>query len=181
MMKRRRKAEDGPEPTLPITPMLDMAFQLLAFFILTYHPSDLEGQMQLALPSDDAKAAAKPEDVKPDSKSEKDLALEIPSDLTVVVKTQNDGVNNGIISALTVEDRSGPTTIRPEGAEPSLSALTRYLKSVRANVENKSAIKLQGDSKLKWDNVVQVMDACRKAGFDNISFAPPPDFNLTSQ
>lgn len=174
-MSKRHKAEAGPEPTLPITPMLDMAFQLLAFFIFTYHPSDLEGQMQLALPSNDAKAAHKQEDVDKEARADKDLVLEVPSDLTVIVKTQNDGVNNGVISALTVEDRSGPITIS------NLEKLGEYLKKVRETVDNKSSIKVQADSRLKWDGVVQVMDVCRKAGFDNISFAPPPDFGLTGQ
>ena len=41
--------DTGPE--LPITPMLDMAFQLLTFFIMTYRPSALEGHMDLTLPA----------------------------------------------------------------------------------------------------------------------------------
>jgi biopolymer transport protein ExbD len=181
-MKTRRRAADGPEPTLPITPMLDMAFQLLAFFILTYRPSDLEGQMQLALPSHEAKAAHQKENVDPAVANDKDPTLEIPTDLTVIVKTQNDGVNNGVISALTVEDRSGPATIRPASADQTpTEALTKYLQRVKETVDNKTAIKLQADSRLKWESVVQVMDACRKAGFENISFMPPPDYLLSSQ
>jgi biopolymer transport protein ExbD len=178
---RLRYTEAGPEPNVPVTPMLDMAFQLLAFFVMTYHPSDLEGQMQLALPSKDTAAAKKPADVDPSTAPEKDPVLEIPADLTVVVKTQMDGVNNGAISALTVEDRSGPATIRPAGDQSLMDALTRYLSKTKETVDNKTAVKLQADSKLKWENVVQVMDACRKAGFENISFAPPPDYRLTSQ
>ena len=34
---------------MPITPMLDMAFQLLTFFILTYHPMPSEGQFLMNL------------------------------------------------------------------------------------------------------------------------------------
>ena len=37
------------EIEIPITPMLDMAFQLLTFFILTYHPSPSEGQFSMNL------------------------------------------------------------------------------------------------------------------------------------
>jgi biopolymer transport protein ExbD len=180
-MSSRRRPEDGPEPNIPVTPMLDMAFQLLAFFVMTYHPSDLEGQMQLALPANDAKAAHSQQEQDPTTKHDANPVLEVPSDLTVVVKTQNDGVNNGAISSLGVEDRSGPATIRPTGDESLGDALTRYLQKAKDSVDNKSAIRLQADSHLKWDNVVQVMDACRKAGFENISFVPPPDFNLSSQ
>jgi biopolymer transport protein ExbD len=54
MRRRRRKARptDHVEPDLPITPMLDMSFQLLAFFILTFNPAPTEGQIALALPQD---------------------------------------------------------------------------------------------------------------------------------
>jgi biopolymer transport protein ExbD len=159
-----------------ITPMLDMTFQLLFFFVLFYNPSTLEGQMDLSLPADADKAAHKKEDVKPDAKSEKDLTLEVPSDLTVIVRTQQDGVNNGIISALTVEESAGPKAI-----EGGLDGLRKYLQEARKAVANKSALKLKGDGRLKWRAVVEVMDVCRQAGFENISFVPPPDLNLSGQ
>src|SRR5262245_2710444 len=37
------------EVEVQITPMLDMAFQLLTFFILTYHPAPTEGQFSMNL------------------------------------------------------------------------------------------------------------------------------------
>src|SRR3954468_16527214 len=39
----------GHEIQIPITPMLDMAFQLLTFFILTYRPAPSEGQFSMNL------------------------------------------------------------------------------------------------------------------------------------
>jgi biopolymer transport protein ExbD len=44
-MKRRPMGE----VELPITPMLDMAFQLLTFFILTFQPAPVEGQFAMKL------------------------------------------------------------------------------------------------------------------------------------
>jgi len=44
---RRKKSEESLD--VPITPMLDMAFQLLTFFILTYHPMPSEGQFVMNL------------------------------------------------------------------------------------------------------------------------------------
>src|SRR5689334_13375278 len=92
-MAHKRKAESAPEVELPITPMLDMAFQLLTFFVFTYHPSALEGQMELTLPAAGEAQAAKPEDVDPSKAPDTDL--EVPSELTVVVKTRQDGVIDG--------------------------------------------------------------------------------------
>jgi biopolymer transport protein ExbD len=37
------------EIEVPVTPMLDMAFQLLTFFILTYRPAPTEGQFSMNL------------------------------------------------------------------------------------------------------------------------------------
>src|SRR6476469_6903458 len=52
-MSRRRQGTDFVEPDLPITPMLDMSFQLLAFFIMTFHPAPTEGQIALTLPKEE--------------------------------------------------------------------------------------------------------------------------------
>jgi biopolymer transport protein ExbD len=171
MSDRRHKAEAAPEVNLPITPMLDMAFQLLTFFIFTYHPSGLEGQMDLNLPSEKNARANEQQMVDPQAKSDKDQDLVPPSDLTVIVRTQQDGVNNGVISALTLEQASGPKPVN------DLKGLEAELTEAKKTAPN-DAIKIQGDGKLKWSAIVQVMDVCRRAGFNNISFVPPPDFGL---
>ncbi len=44
---RHRQGTDFVEPDLPSTPMVDMSFQLLAFFIMTFKPADTEGQIAL--------------------------------------------------------------------------------------------------------------------------------------
>ncbi len=175
MSRGRSKSGDAaPEVTIPITPMLDMAFQLLTFFIFTYHPSGLEGQMDMNLPSEKTAAAHSKEQVDPNTPSNKNQELEFPSDLTVIVRTQQDGVNNGIISALTLEQASGPRPVA------DLKALEAELAEAKKTSTNPN-IKIQGDGKLKWSAIVQVMDVCRKAGFNNISFVPPPDFGLAAQ
>ena len=50
---RKRQTTDHVDPDLPITPMLDMSFQLLAFFIMTFQPKPLEGQIQMTLPKEE--------------------------------------------------------------------------------------------------------------------------------
>jgi biopolymer transport protein ExbD len=174
-MTTRRKPEAGPEPTLPVTPMLDMAFQLLAFFVMTYHPSDLEGQMDLSLPSENITRADKQENVDPNSKPDPNRALELPANLTVIVRTQMDNVNNGRISALTLQDDSGPHPV------DNLDTLSTELKERSKTVDNKENIKIQADAKLKWEAVIQVMDVCQQAGFKNISFVTPSDLRAGGQ
>lgn len=167
-MTTRRKPEAGPEPNLPVTPMLDMAFQLLAFFVMTYHPSDLEGHMELSLPSENISKANSAEEVKTDAAVDKDKPVDLPVSLTVIVRTQRDNVNTGTISGITLQEDTGSHSV------DTLDKLLDELKTRRAEVANKENIKIQADAKLKWSEVVQVMDVCKQAGFTNISFAPPP-------
>src|SRR6516165_10527064 len=59
---RRPKRQQIEGPQVPIAPMLDMAFQLLTFFVLTYHPAPQEGQfvMSLLRPQPETAKAAEP-------------------------------------------------------------------------------------------------------------------------
>jgi biopolymer transport protein ExbD len=167
--KKVGAGEAGPEVTLPITPMLDMAFQLLFFFIVNFNPTDLEGQMDLSLPSEAEKAAHKREDQDPTSKADKEM--DFPSDLTVKVRTQQDGIHDGDISALFVRNINSK-----EEPVDGLRGLHDYLVKAKESVSNKEAIKIQGDGKLKIKSMLKVMDVCRKAGFKNVSFVQPEDY-----
>jgi biopolymer transport protein ExbD len=49
-MQRRRRKKSTNDVELNLAAMLDMAFQLLTFFILTFRPAPTEGQLLLHLP-----------------------------------------------------------------------------------------------------------------------------------
>jgi biopolymer transport protein ExbD len=158
---------------MPITPMLDLTFQLLFFFILNYHPPTNEGEINYNLPAPDETAAATPlENPKP---SGDDEDLKTTADLTVLVRTQHDGVNDGIISEVRVrEDHNGSeTTVQTPNGQ--LDDLVSFLKKTRPALANQDDIFIQGDSRLKWSGMINVMDACRKAGFPNVGFKEPGD------
>src|SRR6478735_11354841 len=48
--RRHRKKRDQGDVEMNLAAMLDMAFQLLTFFILTFRPAPIEGQLALNLP-----------------------------------------------------------------------------------------------------------------------------------
>jgi biopolymer transport protein ExbD len=164
---------------LPITPMLDMAFQLLAFFIMTYSSTSLEGQLDLALPSGDGKdgiVAPGPAVAPPD----------FPSDLTIIVRALQEGEHAGNISAISVRSIAGAPVpiqpvrkaVRPRRVEQQeeadlLDGLAAYLQEARKTIEHKDAIKVQAAGRTRIKNVLRVMDICRANGFNRISFAPP--------
>lgn len=167
-MKKKHKGE-GPldvQLNTVITPMLDMTFQLLFFFVLTYSPSSaMEGKIDFNLPASGDYRARAPENVNLDNPSDTELAL--PAQLTVLIKT----VRDGNISALVVKSTDGETAL------PNLEALENFLrhKVKDEGLSNKDDIKIEAESKLKYACVIDVMDACLKSGFTRVGFNPPPD------
>jgi biopolymer transport protein ExbD len=172
-MAHNQKAEAAPEVELPITPMLDMAFQLLAFFLLTYHPSALEGQVELHLPVEAKTKPQPPEEVDPLQVPDKD-PVDLPSELTVVLKTQTTG-HVGTISQITVEGKEGGTPVQ---VDDNLQALTKFLEKVQKDLSDKDDIKIRADSAIKYAFVMEPMDVCTKAGFKRVGFAAPPDLEV---
>ncbi|MBY0523389.1 MAG: biopolymer transporter ExbD [Gemmataceae bacterium] len=169
MSHRRRRADADLEVTLPITPMLDMTFQLLTFFIFTYHPSAIEGQMDFSLPASGEARARTEADVDPNKPSDTELALK--SQITVMLKAQKDGLNDGVISAVVVQTPNG------ESSFTNLEGLYKFLNDQRTSqdITNKDDIQIAAESKLKYAYVIDAMDTCLKAGFTRVGFAPPPD------
>jgi biopolymer transport protein ExbD len=49
-MRSKKKHKGSEDVELNVTAMLDMAFQLLTFFILTFRPPPVEGQVNLRMP-----------------------------------------------------------------------------------------------------------------------------------
>jgi biopolymer transport protein ExbD len=58
MSRKKRRLKTDEEVTLNLAAMLDMAFQLLAFFILTFRPAPVEAQISLRMPPPQALATA---------------------------------------------------------------------------------------------------------------------------
>src|SRR5580704_15976345 len=93
---------------LIITPMLDMSFQILSFFIMTYHPSALEGHIagSLAPPTDFAKKAPenKVEQIIEQSVPEEMILPELQDALTIMVSS-----NAGLGGKISLQRKTEPT------------------------------------------------------------------------
>ena len=154
-MRRRRKKRRGPtEVTLNLAAMLDMAFQLLAFFILTYHPAPVEGDVMLRLPppmptivSDKAEEAG--------SNEKNTNLVKGTNTLTITVL----GSPNGSIHQIMF------------GNDTPLAGLAALDTKLRAtfNEPNVSIdqVILQVGSALDYDHLMQVIDVCTRQKLPN--------------
>src|SRR5262245_16282224 len=90
----------GVQLSLIVTPMLDMSFQILAFFIMTYHPSALEGHIPGSLvPPENFAKKSKDANVNPNenllSVPDEELLPELQDAITVKVKAIQKGQEVG--------------------------------------------------------------------------------------
>jgi len=155
---RKRKEEAPVDVTLPITPMLDMSFQLLSFFILTFHPAPTEGQLSINLPQ--VNAAEKAE-VDPTELADK------KDEYTITLSANASGELANI-------SMKGPSSdigdIRDTAA--LLDQLKKIPKPPGRGAEGVS-ITIEAANDLVYAVLIHVMDQCKKAGYDTVNLTAP--------
>jgi biopolymer transport protein ExbD len=124
-------------------------------------PSPDEGRMEFSLP-----AAGAARDRAPDKA---DRPQEIKAEITVVLKAFQSGADQGKVREIVVRSPQGETTVR------GLDDLAAYLEKQRAALGNQTDILIQAETAVKYSHVIEAMDACVKAGFNQVGLAPPPD------
>jgi biopolymer transport protein ExbD len=144
------------EVQIPITPMLDMAFQLLTFFILTYRPAPTEVQFGMnllpAAPATDFRAQSS-ESAAPDES--------LPAALRTLptVLRAGEGGTLGLVSI-------GETEVN------GMAALRRELEAILKDPTlpfDQALIKV--DPNLKYSELMQVIDVFAALKVTKISFS----------
>jgi len=191
-MTQRRKTDPDIPVALPIVPMLDLSFQILFFFMITFNPSKAEGKMSLNLPASGQAKAKDQQSV--DVSKTSDTDLEVPADFVVLVRSYPDSVSLSIRSGEKVEPVD---TIRglegleeKERREELLKLLAKLEAELKKKLDAKKAeeekkpenerqlidnVKIEANGQTKYERLVAVMDACIRAGYSQVGFAPPPD------
>lgn len=160
--KRHRTGTDFVEPDLPITPMLDMTFQLLAFFIMTFQPAPTEGQIALTLPKDEGgPSASAPPSITDTNK---------PVHYIVRVTA----ADNGTIEKITISEEGSAAAV-PTDLGASVEAYRDRLTALAAQIaaqQKTGKVTLELGDKLLESYVVQLLDTGIRAGFTDISPVP---------
>jgi biopolymer transport protein ExbD len=164
-MRRKRRAQGDVE--LNLAAMLDMAFQLLTFFILTFKPAPVEGQLSLKLPPPQAIAR-----VQGGQSAGSDAQNPNPVQ----------GVESLVVSVLAGPDgRIGGLAIgeKPVGGLAGLDAgLQRFISDPASQFDQ---VVIQVGARLKYEELMQVLDVCSRQkladgkALAKLSFVEMPD------
>lgn len=147
------------EVEVQITPMLDMAFQLLTFFILTFRPMPTEGQFSMNLLPSAPSIDITQTDQKTDQNDSSDTPAMLRT-LTVQLRSNLDGT----LAQMSIGENDFPT----------LDLLKSRLKEIVADktLPFDQAV-IQSDPGLKYEDLMRVIDvfAGPEVGITKLSFS----------
>ena len=150
---RRRKRRTQNDVELNLAAMLDMAFQLLTFFILTFKPAPIEGQVLLRMPP-------------PQPITNVNAGQRAGSDSSNTNPLQ--GLNTLVISVLAHPDGSMKQMAVGESPIAGLTALDRKLSDVLGDPGAAfDQVIVQVDSRLHYGPLMQVIDVCTRQKLAN--------------
>ena len=144
-------------PELNMTPMIDVVFQLLAFFLVTARFLPLEGMLQTQMPEPTKAAAAQPVD-NPDE-------VEIQEYEDVVIHLSMEDTGGGAVLKIKINKM----------AIDSLASLYPRLARIRNlfkdDAKGPPRCIINCTEEVRYKDIVKAVSAAQQAGFANISFA----------
>ncbi|MBX6315792.1 MAG: biopolymer transporter ExbD [Isosphaeraceae bacterium] len=138
--------------------MLDMAFQLLAFFIMTYHPAPAEGQFSMSLlpasPAIDIQSENAPQ-------AEQPANADVPASLRTLTTTLQ-ATADGELGRVTVGENE------VQGMDQLEAKLGEILGDKTLPFDQAL---IQCDGPLKYEELIRVIDVFSRLGITKISFS----------
>jgi biopolymer transport protein ExbD len=188
MANKHRDTEPDVTVGLPVVPMLDLSFQILFFFIITFNPSRAEGKMSMNLP---ASGEAKAKDLNTvDLNKQSDAELDVAADFVVLVRSYEDSLTISIRNAEKVDELGSVRGLAQMTPKERKTEVDKLLDKLRETLDARfkerkerdgdkvaDNVKIEANSKTKYETLVAVMDACIRSGYSQVGFAPPPDLN----
>jgi biopolymer transport protein ExbD len=145
-----------------MTPTLDIIFQLLIFFILTFKPVTEEGQFGVNLAHLPVGGAAVPTVVPGEDESDTsmDVGLNPPFRIRLVADSNGNLAKGGVFFG-------------EERRLPSLEYLNFELRNTTQGLAEDFEVVIEADPRLRWEFLVQAVNAISHAGVRKINFAAP--------
>lgn len=148
-----RRPRPPDEVYFPVVPMLDMSFQLLAFFILTFQPPNRESRIDLDLPAAPVALSRSAGPVAPPEES-----LGIDTDMVLIARADEAGGLAALNWNGTMLDGIGDLGERAR-------------KYVAILGDHPVRMTLVADSGLRYEVAAQLIGTCVKAGVDTVRLA----------
>lgn len=145
-----RKKRARPKGTMqpPMTPMIDVTFQLLLFFILTMQFRQAEGQIPADLPSEDGP---------------KSPVMTPLDDITVLL--QSGGEDPGSFPVVEIEKYG-------TGPMGSWGELHQTLVALKGRFSDENPVIIKPKARVRWTDVINAYNQARRAGYKVVGFAP---------
>lgn len=180
MARKSKRSQDviKEEVKLELTPMIDVTFLILIFFMCTLKFKTLEGKLVSYLPTDRGLSSAKAEIEKEDAEVELKVidASEYnkpPIERTIVFRRKGSNTPFGKATGV----RHDPSTGRVSGfmTEPAslFDDIAEYLKNVREASPDSKA-KINSWPQVPHCYVVHILDLMMKSDFTDISYSGIP-------
>jgi biopolymer transport protein ExbD len=174
MRRRRHRGRAKHEVELNLAAMLDMAFQLLAFFILTFRPSPVEGELALNLPPPRAVASSVEAGQPPEGEGRETV------ETSFMVGVRADG--EGYVAGVQLD--FGGMAFTGQATEANLRYLDGRLRDIfSSQSEEYDQVVVSVDPGLRFDELMKIVDVCLKQKMPNgqplskLSFAEMPAGN----
>jgi len=154
-----RGAGGGANLGLIVTPMLDMAFQLLAFFVLTFQAPSAETHLDLDLPATPVALPGGPR-----GQAQPGLEHTVDADL-----------ENDLYIRLEADDLGDLKTLRlGEALLPDIDTLDGRLRRYVEVLNGRPLrVRLVADDGLRYEEAARVMAICSAAGVGSIRLSDP--------
>jgi biopolymer transport protein ExbD len=147
------------EVQFPVTPMLDMAFQLMAFFVLTFQAPTSETRLDLYLPTTPAALPGSAQGRATEGSARK-VDLDLENDL--IIRARADDL--GDLKSLALND----------SPVPDLAALADRLgRYARVLGARPLRVRLVADDRLRYEEAAKLVGVCTTAGVASIRLADP--------
>lgn len=146
--KRRQRTHEQVE--LNMAAMLDMAFQLLAFFILTFQPSEVETQISMRMPREKAVTTGASAEVDPNPPTEEE-DFGLPLQITIYSN------QDGAVDRLKV----GPNLLQSDSAQSLYATLDSQVAKMITEL-GIDRIQISVEDALSYESLMYVVDVCAK-------------------
>ena len=184
--RKRRSVEEVENEGADMTPMIDVVFQLLIFFMLTMQFKEIEGKLLSQLPKDKGLA---PSHVLQPELQEVRIVICAGGDTRMHKhdkgKHEKADKNNEICKIMVENHEIGEaylTEKHGKGAHnksiyAALAAKVKELVDAQPSTKDatkKAPVILDADSEVPYEHIIGAVDSCKSLGIDNVEFVGNP-------